>query len=266
MRFCNLHQHSSFSDGRNTPEEIVERAIKLGLASIGFSDHSYTAIDTSYCLQPEDYTKYLNEIKRLKEKYRGEIEIFTGLELDYFSEVKRKDFDYIIASIHYMVYEGKRYGIDHNIKQLNDCINNVFCGEKNAFAKAYYNQFITHIEKNKPDIVGHYDVITKFGVINEEDTEYQKIAADAMRRILKTTKIVEMNTGAVARGYKKIPYPAPFLLDVIRDEGGDIVITSDSHKKENIDFYFKESVEILKKHGFKHFLILTSNGFVKEYL
>ncbi len=266
MRFCNLHQHSSFSDGRSTPDEIVKQAIELGLTSIGFSDHSFTPIDTSYCMLEERYSNYLREIKRLKEKYRGEIEIFCGLELDYFSEVKKEDFDYLIGSIHYMVYNGKRYGIDHSIEEISACISEIFNGDKIAFARAYYDQFLTHIEKNKPDIVGHYDVITKFGVIDENDPEYQKIASVALKRILKTTNIVEMNTGAIARGYKSVPYPASFLLDVIKNEGGEIVITSDSHKKENIAFYFEEAAKLLKKHGFEYFLILTNEGFVKEYL
>ena len=37
----NLHTHSSFCDGKNTPEEIVNYAIARGFDSIGFSSHSF---------------------------------------------------------------------------------------------------------------------------------------------------------------------------------------------------------------------------------
>ena len=47
MRYVNLHNHSTFSDGRHTPEEIVLAAIEKNMLGIGFSDHSYTDFDPS---------------------------------------------------------------------------------------------------------------------------------------------------------------------------------------------------------------------------
>ena len=87
MKFSNLHQHTNFSDGKNTAEEVVLSAINNGLESIGFSDHSYTAIDESYCMMPAEYENYHAEIDRLKQKYQGKVKIFKGIELDYFSTV-----------------------------------------------------------------------------------------------------------------------------------------------------------------------------------
>ncbi len=62
------HVHTSFSDGTATPEEVVLEAVSRGLEEIGFSDHSYTPFDGSYCIQKEDVPKYTAEIRRLQEK------------------------------------------------------------------------------------------------------------------------------------------------------------------------------------------------------
>src|ERR1035441_6569798 len=39
MKFADLHLHTFFSDGTFTPEELVERASKLGFAAIALTDH-----------------------------------------------------------------------------------------------------------------------------------------------------------------------------------------------------------------------------------
>ena len=37
----NLHTHTVFCDGRDTPEELITHAISLGFESLGFSKHSH---------------------------------------------------------------------------------------------------------------------------------------------------------------------------------------------------------------------------------
>lgn len=261
MKFSNVHTHTNFSDGKNTPEEMLLAAIDKGFVSYGFSDHSHTDCDLSYCMQTKSYPKYFAEINRLKEKYKGKIDVLLGMELDYYSEVDRKKLDYIISSVHYMIENGKVFAIDHAKDIQEDCIENVFGADKNAFAEKYYEYVKQNVKKNKPDIVGHFDVITKYGVIDEDDKEYQKIALDAIDEVLKYCNVIEMNTGAIFRKCKTTPYPAPFILKRILEKGGKVMINGDSHQTEAIDTFFEESVEILKKVGFEEYLILTSNGF-----
>ena len=69
----NFHTHTVYSDGKDTPEDIILEAIRMGCSEIGFSDHSYTDFDISYCMSRENTAEYKREIKRLKEKYKGKI-------------------------------------------------------------------------------------------------------------------------------------------------------------------------------------------------
>ena len=47
------HVHTTFSDGRNSMEEMVLSAVSMGMQKIGFSDHSHTSFDLSYCMKKE---------------------------------------------------------------------------------------------------------------------------------------------------------------------------------------------------------------------
>ena len=92
------------------------------------------------------------------------------------------------------------------------------------------------------DIIGHFDLITKFyeGGALFDETEPRYIAASraAADVLLKTGKPFEINTGAISRGYRTAPYPSLALRDYIRHKGGSFLLSSDSHAKESLCFQF----------------------------
>ncbi len=261
MRFSNFHQHTTFSDGKSTAEEVVQSAIARGMEAIGISDHSHTAIDESYCMMPDRYEAYFAEIARLRELYKDDIRVYTGLEMDYFSECDRSRYDYIIGSVHYMYENGVCHPIDHSLAQQQTYLATECGGDLHVFAKNYYAQLVDHIEKNRPDIVGHIDVISKFGLFDEDDPVYREIALNALDRILKVTPVVEMNTGAITRGVKDVPYPHPFLLDAIRERGGEIILGADSHAASTVDGCFDRCLDLLRAHGYDHIVTFDEGHF-----
>ena len=99
MKYGDFHVHSTYCDGKSTLRETVEAAIAMGLPALGFSGHGKTPHDLSYCIT--DTKGYIAEIKRLKEKYKNDIQIYLGVEEDISNLQNRKDFDYIIGSNHY---------------------------------------------------------------------------------------------------------------------------------------------------------------------
>ena len=117
----NFHTHSTFCDGKNTPEEIVVAAIGKGFDAIGFSGHGYTPYSPGYCMKDTD--GYIAEVGRLKEKYKTEIKICLGAEEDAFYPVERDRFDYIIGSAHYFLVDNKYYPIDSSPDCLKKCLD-----------------------------------------------------------------------------------------------------------------------------------------------
>ena len=67
LRDC--HVHTTYCDGKDKAEDIVKTAIDKGLKTLGFSGHSYTPMDTRYCMSIEGTREYIKEINILKEKY-----------------------------------------------------------------------------------------------------------------------------------------------------------------------------------------------------
>lgn len=262
----NLHIHSTYADGKDKPEEMVLEAIKRGFDSIGFSEHTYMHFSSyPYQLHIEDMPKYRDEVLSLKEKYKGQIDIFCGLEFEYFSEVPTEGFDYLIGSVHYLNLDDYPRGFDRSLEDTITYINNYFDGDGMKFAKKYYETIATLPEVGNFDIIGHFDLVAKNnekgGFINVSSKEYINMGCEAIRALKGKIPLFEVNTGAISRGYRSTPYPQPEFLKEFLNCGFGAVISSDCHDKNHIDCYFEEARQMLIDAGFKSRYILTDNGF-----
>ena len=76
----------------------------------------------------------------------------------------------------------------------------------------------------------------------------------------------EVNTGAIARGYKTLPYPAMDFLKEFKALGFGAIITADCHNKDYLDCNFEEAREILSAAGFCSRWIFTKDGFKEVVL
>ena len=65
----NYHTHTTYCDGESSPRDIVREAARLGMTELGFSGHSYTSIDESYCMSPAGMRAYYDEIGELAREY-----------------------------------------------------------------------------------------------------------------------------------------------------------------------------------------------------
>ncbi len=263
----NFHTHTVFCDGKNTPEDIVLCATQKGFDAIGFSGHGYTDFDESYCIK--DITGYINTITGLKEKYKNKIQVYLGAEEDCLCPVNRNNFDYIIGSSHYFNIDGKYYPVDLDFEATKKCID-LMGGDAVRLADNYYSTFVDYILKRKPDIVGHFDLITKFDESTESiflnNADYNSLAEKYLCEAMKSDCIFEVNTGAISRGYRTYPYPSENLLYLLKKNNGKVMITSDSHSIDTLDFYFDETKKILKDIGFEYSYTIYNNKFVKDYL
>lgn len=261
----NFHTHTTFCDGKNTPEEIVLCAIDKGFTSIGFSGHGYTPFDVRYCMK--DTHGYISEISRLKELYANKIEIYCGVEEDAFSPAKRSSFDYIIGSSHYCFVNNKYYPIDSGYDYFKKCLE-AFDNNSHQFAETYFRTFVQYIKERKPDIVGHFDIITKYEEFAPpvflNDTEYFKIAEKYIGLAADTDVIFEVNTGGMARGIRKTPYLGERLLYVLKEKGSKLILSSDSHSVDTLNAYFDETTCILRDIGFDCVYEFSKGGFIKR--
>lgn len=249
MILKDLHVHTDFSDGLCSHEEVVLSAIAGGVTTLGFSDHSFTAYDTSYCMQAERYGEYRREVARLKEKYAGQIEILCGIEQDFYSAFPAEGFDYVIGSVH-AIRCGQEYpAVDCSLPVTKQTIRDCFGGDAIAYAERYFETVARVVEATGADIIGHFDLVTKFQererLIDTEDPRYSDAWHYAADELLKTGKPFEINTGAISRGYRTGPYPAPDILSYLKGKGASFILSSDSHNPSTLCYRFNEYRNLL---------------------
>lgn len=267
MFLSNFHTHTMFCDGESTVDEIVKSAIEKGFSAIGFSGHGYTDFDLSYCMK--DLGEYKRQVNAAKETYKKDIEVYLGLEEDAYYPANRAEYDYIIGSLHYVKKDEIYCPVDSNYEKFLKALE-MFQNSPIKMAENYYDKFVGYILERRPDIVGHFDLLTKldeqYGPYFMGNTEYEKLAEQALREALKSDCIFEINTGAISRGYRKTPYPAVNLLRVMQKENAKIILSADSHHKDTIDCAFDETRALLKDIGFTHTYTLYHNEFIKTEL
>lgn len=242
MTESNFHTHTAFCDGKDTPEALIKKAIESGCEKIGFSGHSYTAFDESYCMSKEGTKLYKKEIRALKEKYSGQIEILLGVEQDCFSDEDTSDYDYVIGSVHYVKKDGIFFPIDLDKDSFLKTVKEHYGGDFYALAEDYYAFLSKIYEKTKCDIIGHFDLVTKYNegnnLFDTRNERYINAARKAVDALSGTGALIEINTGAIARGLKAKPYPEDFLTRYMNEKGFKFIKSSDCHDKEKLLFGF----------------------------
>ena len=268
--YQNLHTHTTYCDGVASAEEMIKAAIQRNGASIGFSEHSCVSFDEEYSMRLEDTPLYINEVNALKQKYEGKIEIFLGVEMDYFTDKAPEGLDYIIGAVHHVEKDGKYVTVDGPAKHLHNMASEHFKGDYYAMAEQYFATIADVIPKTGANIIGHFDLIAKNNIDNsmfdEMHPRYIKAALDAMEQILEGCKIFEVNTGAMYRMGKAESYPSQYLLKELQKRGGEVILSSDSHNEESLYYKFDEMQELIKSTGFKYIKRLTKDGFINEKL
>ncbi len=267
----NCHTHTSYCDGKNTAEEMILAAVSSGFNALGFSGHIPMNFENEWAMTHEKLEKYYNEITALKEKYKDRIEVLCGIELDADFELKKDyAFDYTISSVHQIHKNGKIYAIDLTAQELKLCADTEYGGNWNKLAEEYFENVADLVIGEKTDVVGHFDLITKFNknncLFDVNDEEYQKSALKSIDRIMdaKPEVVFEVNTGAMYRCGNEAPYPAKFIMERIKERGGRVTVSSDAHCTDAIDFAFDKAEAYCKECGFNEIWHLTGKGFISR--
>lgn len=263
----NYHTHSIYCDGDNTLREMVDDACDKGFGILGFSGHSPMNFHNDWAMDDVKLNRYINDIKALKNEYKEKIEILLGIELDVdYIGVNLDDFDYILGSMHQFRDGERDFPIDLSVDSLKSTVAELFDGDWYKMCECYYNRLAEFICEIKPDIVGHFDLVTKYNIgyelFDENNEAYKSMTLDAVDKILdsKSDIVFEVNTGAMYRVGKTVPYPAPFIMEHLKKRNAQITVTSDSHCVESLDFAYDKAYEYCKSFGFDKITLLTSKG------
>ena len=255
----NAHTHSTWCDGKCSISQMLQAALDAGFVSLGFSSHAAQGFDYAYSMSEPNQRGYFDELRALQK--HAPIRIWAGLELDAFAGGEELQMaraaDYLLGSTHYLHAErgGDGVAVDGDPVKLRQYIDRAFAGDGLATTKRFYEITADFLCREKPDIIGHFDLIRKhaktIGLFDENDPAYRKIALDALERAFPSKAVLEVNTGGMARGYLSTPYPTLELLCAWREMGGRVTITSDCHDARCLTHAFDTAEALIRQAGFK---------------
>ena len=245
-----LHMHTCYCDGSAAPEDMVISAIEKGLSTVGVSGHSYTFFDESYCMQKAEVPRYLAECRYLRAKYFDRIHVLCGVEQDYYSDYPTDEFDYVIGSVHYVKVDEEYIPVDESVAILKNAVEKHFNGDIYALCELYFATVADVVNKTDCDIIGHFDLISKFierePLFDFRHPRYVAAWQKAVDTLLRYDVPFEINTGAISRGYRTSPYPSEEMIAYIKEHGGRFVLSSDAHSTDAIAYKFEEYEALTK--------------------
>jgi len=224
-------------------ESYIKRAIELGIDIYGFSEHAPMDFDKHYRLNFDEMQLYVNDVKMLQEKYKNDIKILLGYEVDYLKghmdkRVISAEVDYMIGSIHFLGewgFDNPEFNREYKNKNIDDIWQEYFDNIESMAKTSYF------------DIVGHLDLIKIFNYMPKKDIRL--IAAKALKAIKKSNMVLELNSAGLRKPCKEI-YPSPLLLELAYELDIPITFSSDAHAIGQVGYKYSEAVKLAQNIGY----------------
>lgn len=261
MNLTNYHSHCSFCDGKAPAEEFVKSAIAASFTSYGVSSHAPLPFTTRWTLKSEAVGDYLDEIKRLKEKYKDVIDLYVGLEIDYLSAAHNPSIayfqalplDYRIGSVHYVTNEaGEMMDMDICIDDFKANLSQLFGGDLKQLVSSYFNASMRMVEAGGFDFVGHLDKISYNASLCMTDVVeqewYKTLLLEYLSLISEKGIMAEVNTKAYTR--KGYLFPNIQHLKTLKRFNIPVLVNSDAHLPELVNDCRMQVLEFVKNAGY----------------
>lgn len=247
-----LCRHASGSPG-----DYLAEARRKGLKEIGFADHFPLGLlgftpQSEVTMLPAELPGYVRQIGKLA-KTTGDITVKLGIEVDYLPGTAGKlddilseyPFDYVIGSVHFMDqwdFTHPAHAADFETADLDEAYTRYFGLVHEACRSGLF------------DIIGHIDVIKKFGYRPAGCIEHYW---SRTARILKETgTCLELNTAGRDAPVGEF-YPDHAFLEICRSEGVPVTLGSDAHSPGQVGRHFAEGTALLEAAGYREMAVFT---------
>lgn len=246
--FADYHMHSQFSNDSKTPmEDMVQRAVSLGLDEICFTEH----MDYGVGVAPCDYEAYLAGLAAAREAFGARIRIRTGIEFGvqrhtvalHKADFDRYPFDFVILSCHEIDNKGFwRYELQRDHTQ-------------DEYQRMYYEAIYDVMRAYRDySVLGHLDGIKRYDPNPPyPDEKILPLVEKILRQAIADGKGIEVNTSSFRYRLPDLT-PSRRILELYRDLGGQILtLGSDAHEPSHLADHIPEVRETLREIGFRQF-------------
>jgi len=247
------HLHTTLSvDAPGRIEDMVARAVGLGLTEIAITDHvDHNPADEGAGLY--DPARGLEITRRVAEEFKDRITVRHGAELGEPHLYGRENaalyglpYEVIIGSVHCM----GPYGVH------SDLYDHV---EPDQAVRDFFRFTLDMVRDGDLDIVGHLDYFDRYavrrGIPPYDPAGYEDLIRPILETILARDLTLEVNTSGY-RSKAPRPFPHPQVLRWYYQMGGRrISLGSDAHQPDHIGLHFEAAVALLREIGFRKYLV-----------
>ncbi len=257
IRF-DLHNHTWYSHGASSVEDMYKAAVAKNLAVFGFTEHSPRPEKYNY---PSEYrdrlnahlADYVREVTELQQA-GGPCRVLFGMEIDWFEEdeafvrnaASQFPFDYLLGSTHFL----GTWGFDGGPEPWEAM------DEAARFAAytAYFTTWKKMLATGLFNIASHPDLIKIFTrdtfhlwMVKEES---QRLVKDALEVLRAQNMAMEISSAGLRKPCREI-YPCPMIMRLASEVGVTISFASDAHTDGDVAFGFPVLASYAKAFGFE---------------
>ncbi|WP_236075161.1 histidinol-phosphatase HisJ [Mariprofundus sp. EBB-1] len=232
--------------------EYADAAIQCGLKEIGMSDHSPMpgGFDKAWRMNKSELPSYLHEIEITRDALADQLTIRVGLEADYHpgteayveEMITGYKWDYVIGSVHYI----KDWGFDNpDCIQIWDTwkIEDAYC--------AYFELVTQSAQTGLFDIIGHPDLIKKFGHrADPNDKRVQSSEESMLQAVLSSGAALEISSAGLRKPVSEM-YPHERIIKRAAALGIPFSYGSDAHSPTEVGHGMDACLKTLVSFGVK---------------
>ncbi|MNW31050.1 Histidinol-phosphatase [compost metagenome] len=264
MRIDYHTHHARCGHAVGNLEEYVQQGIRLGIDQLGLSDHmpllhvNPAEYYPEMAMAMEELPRYVEECLSLKERYKDQIDIRVGLEGDYIEGwereiekiVKAYPWDYVIGSVHFLrEWDVSDYRQVHNWEGQR--VLEVYARYYDAVSKAAATGFY--------DIMGHLDVIKRFGHYPEpsEEEELRELEHTTLTAIARSGRAMELNASGLSKPCAEM-FPSRRILEEARQLAIPVTLGSDAHDPLKLSEHLEEARALLYDVGYRELAVFQN--------
>jgi len=248
---ADYHMHTPLCQhATGEPVEYAAHALKVGLAEIGFSDHSPMRRDDfdNWRMRFDQLDDYVAKVRRAQREF-PQLAIKLALEVDYLPGheewirelAARHPWDYFIGSVHYV---SESWDVDNPAK-LSEWKKR----DPWEVWSVYFERLTLAAESRLFEIIGHADLPKKFCFYPERD--YSPLFERFLTAAKKADVAFELNTSGLRKDCKEI-YPSPKFVKLAAQHGVPITFGSDAHATEDVGRDFDAAYALARSAGYTH--------------
>lgn len=235
----NFHTHTPrCNHATGSEREYVEAAIKSGIKTLGFSDHSPYFFNggyySTYRMTIDEAFEYAEKIRSLQKEYARKIEIFLGFETEYYPKTFNKLLrlyeqikpDYVILG-------------QHATNNEYDGVYSSFPTDDERVLDRYVNQVVDAIDTGIFSYVAHPDVLNFTGDGKIFEKRFEKLCLKARDANIP----LEVNFLGISDNRH---YPCERFLKCAKECGNELIFGIDAHSTEALLSACKTEEKALK--------------------